>query len=145
MKKLVGILKIKSISDAITNSSTEVFLNKNTDAFKKFAKTFKYIKFISFETEEDVKKYVMEDDMWYNHEELSYILSYNPIYDWHDYFVEYNLDKETIWPFIKYPYLELIGQVAAFVCDENSTDDLWKELSLLQYFTETNGGYFDRR
>lgn len=58
------IVNIQSVSDIITNSSTEVFmLNANTDAFKELMEQFMgahsdYVEV--FATEDDVKKYLIE-------------------------------------------------------------------------------------
>ena len=55
------LIKIKSITDVITNSSTEVFLLKNDTAFKEFNNSLEtlHADYI-FETEEDVKEYLSE-------------------------------------------------------------------------------------
>ena len=56
MKQLI---KIKSITDVITNSSTEVFLLKNDDAFKEFNDTLKLLKAdYIFDSEKGLKDYI---------------------------------------------------------------------------------------
>lgn len=52
---------VSSISDVITNSSTEVFLVKNDEALNEFVKTLKYITpWTTFNTEEDIKEHCRE-------------------------------------------------------------------------------------
>jgi hypothetical protein len=69
MKKY-KFLDIQSISDIITNSSSEVFvINSNNDALKELIKKLNindsyYLRF--FETEDDVKKFLLDECYNYN-------------------------------------------------------------------------------
>ena len=69
MKKY-KVLDIQSVSDIITNSSSEVFvINSNNDALKELIKKLNindsyYLTF--FETEDDVKKFLLDECRNYN-------------------------------------------------------------------------------
>ena len=81
MKKRRKLVKIKSISGVITNSSTEIYLFQVTDHFKEFFKgSEKYFNVI-FLTEEDIKKYLLENDTWRIESDLDYvdIINSNPL------------------------------------------------------------------
>lgn len=81
MKKRRKLVKIKNISGVITNSSTEVYLFQVTDHFKEFFKGLEgYFKVI-FLTEEDIRKYLLENDMWVIESDLDYVdvIKSNPL------------------------------------------------------------------
>ena len=55
------LLKIKSLTDVITNSSTEVFLLKNTNAFKELNDSLRSLKAdYIFDAEEVLKEYLSD-------------------------------------------------------------------------------------
>ena len=118
-------MKIRSITDVITNSSTEVFCYRLDDPeYQEIKKAIPWLYWDEFKEEEDVKKLVMDKDYWgvpwtngvqndHGPEEAV------PLYDiMADYeFKESIKDKKTpdeIWEFIKGFYLgELIGKAVA--------------------------------
>lgn len=78
------IINIQSISDIITNSSSEVFvMNANNDAFKEImnelsSKINAYVRI--FETENDVKEFLTENLLEYDvFEDLNEYLGFNPL------------------------------------------------------------------
>jgi hypothetical protein len=82
--KRIFIINIQSISDIITNSSSEVFvINANNDAFvelmDKFVKSIGgYIKV--FSTEEDIKNYFVESFFEYDtFSDFDQYLKFNPL------------------------------------------------------------------
>lgn len=52
------VIRIKSVSDVITNSSTEVFVNKVDDKFKEVVSKLGYLSFDYINTEEDLKEII---------------------------------------------------------------------------------------
>ena len=105
------LIKIKSISDAITNSSTEVFLVKNDDKFKEFSKDFRYVLPCTvFATEEDVKKYFEEyynySSCCYDAEWLSDFLDANPFANYEFIYIKHHIKyilyhKSALWSYTK--------------------------------------------
>ena len=75
------LVKIQSLSDLITNSSSEVYLCKVTENFKNTFKGLEKEFSAIFFTEEDIKKYLLESERWKLEEELDNILTYNPLGD----------------------------------------------------------------
>lgn len=78
------IINIQSISDIITNSSSEVFvMNANNDAFKEImnelsSKINAYVRI--FETENDVKEFLTDNLLEYDEfEDLNEYLGFNPL------------------------------------------------------------------
>ncbi len=114
-----AIIPIQSITDIITNSSTEVFLLNLEDA-EQFEKDYDYRKgyFDEFKTIEDVRKYVEKDDC----EELDAFMEYNPYCSWNAGNVisvmkeKANKTDDQIWDFFKDLYVGLVGK-AILVCD----------------------------
>lgn len=118
-------MKIRSITDVITNSSTEVFCYRIDDpVYQEIQKAIPWLDWDEFKTEEDIKKLVMDPNYW----GLSWTDSVQndhgpeeavPFYDiMANYeFKEGIKDKKTpdeIWEFIKGFYLEgLIGKAVA--------------------------------
>jgi len=118
-------MKIRSITDVITNSSTEVFCYKIDDPeYQEIQKSIPWLSWNEFKTEEDIKELIMDPDYW----GLSWTDSVQndhgpeeavPLYDiMANYeFKEGIKDKKTpdeIWEFIKGFYIDgLIGKAVA--------------------------------
>ena len=104
-------MKIKSRIDCITNSSTEVFICRtDSDLYQKLKDSleFDYI----FETEDDIKKVVLDDYLGYDLEEIrDYIDFFNISYDnqLSDYARKYKTPEET-WEYFKNAYSNLLGK-----------------------------------
>ena len=125
MKQLI---KIKSVTDVITNSSTEVFLLKNTNALKEYLSD-------------------CYEGNSYKYEYLSNFLDSNPLanYDF-IYMVRDNLKKsfDETWEFVKSCYLPLIGYAVITAEDDCLSDMQSMELDKICEFKTKHGGYFDR-
>ena len=147
MKQLI---KIKSITDVITNSSTEVFLLKNTNAFKKLNDSLCSLKAdYIFDTEEALKEYLSDcyEGNSYKYEYLSNFLDSNPLanYDFVN-IVKNELKKsfDEIWGFVKSCYLPLIGYAVITVEDNYLSVSQSLELDRIRDFRTKHGGYVDR-
>lgn len=101
------MLNIQSISDIITNSSSEVFITDNKSTIELLDRAG--IEYIKFDTEEDIKNYILSD---YNSYLFNDILDYNPYSEeWEiEELLKYHT-KEEIWEFYKPCYQELLGKV----------------------------------
>lgn len=144
------LLKIKSLTDVITNSSTEVFLLKNTNAFKELNDSLCSLKAdYIFDTEEALKEYLSDcyEGNSYKYEYLSNFLDSNPLanYDF-IYIVKDNLKKsfDETWDFVKSCYLPLIGYAVITVEDNYLSDIQLLELDKICEFKSKHGGFFDR-
>lgn len=144
------LLKIKSIIDVITNSSTEVFLLKNTNAFKELNDSLRSLKAdYIFDTEEALKEYLSDcyEGNSYKYEYLSNFLDSNPLanYDF-IYMVKDNLKKsfDETWEFVKLCYLPLIGYAVITTEDDCLSDMQSLELDKICEFKSKHGGFFDR-
>lgn len=147
MKQLI---KIKSVTDVITNSSTEVFLLKNTNAFKELNDSLCSLKAdYIFNTEETLKEYLSDcyEGNSYKYEYLSNFLVSNPLanYDF-IYMVRDNLKKsfDETWDFVKSCYLPLIGYAVITVEDNYLSDLQSLEFDRIRDFRTKHGGYVDR-
>ena len=144
------LLKIKSLTDVITNSSTEVFLLKNTNAFKELNDSLcSLIADYTFNTEEALKEYLSDcyEGNSYKYEYLSNFLDSNPLanYDF-IYIVKDNLKKsfDETWDFVKSCYLPLIGYAVITVEDNYISDLESLEFDRIRDFRTKHGGYVDR-
>ena len=149
MKK--KLIKIKSISDAITNSSTEVFLVKNDDKFKEFSKDFKHIFPCNvFATGEDVKNYFKEIYNYNNCYDAEWLtsefLKANPFanYDFVNACKEMGKSYDEVWNFVKDCYEPMVGCLEYAYEDNCCSDELYCELSNLWDYTKKTGGLVDR-
>lgn len=99
---------IQSVNDIITNSSSEVFLTDSKSKIELLDKAG--IEYIKFDTEEDIKNYVLSEDNYYL-AELDEIVERNPLGDY--FFIKDLLKYHTedeIWEFYKPFYLVLLGK-----------------------------------
>lgn len=147
MKQLI---KIKSITDVITNSSTEVFLLKNNDVFKEFNNSLELLKAdYIFDSEEGLKEYLSDayNGVCYKYDYLSSFLDSNPLanYDFVN-IVKNELKKsfDETWEFVKSCYLPLIGYAVISVEDNYLSDSESLELNKIWEFKSKHGGYTDR-
>ena len=144
------LIKIKSVTDVITNSSTEVFLLKNTNAFKELNDSLRSLKAdYIFDTEEALKEYLSDcyEGNSYKYEYLSNFLDSNPLanYDFVN-IVKNELKKsfDEIWGFVKSCYLPLIGYAVITVEDDCLSVSQFLELERICDFKSKHGGYVDR-
>ena len=147
MKQLI---KIKSVTDVITNSSTEVFLLKNTNAFKELNDSLRSLRAdYIFDTEETLKEYLSDcyEGNSYKYEYLSIFLDSNPLanYDF-IYMVRDNLKKsfDETWNFVKSCCLPLVGYAVSTVEDSDLSDLQSLEFDRIREFRTKHGGYVDR-
>lgn len=124
MKKLI---KIKSISDVITNSSTEVFIIKMDDRFNSIKDKLNcYDDFVFFEDEEYVKKYIVQhiedNDLW----DLDHLFDNMDLgWNFRDV-IEYCKDTakksaEEIYEFFKEQFNKLVGYAWVEEADDCTT------------------------
>ena len=144
------LLKIKSITDVITNSSTEVFLLKNTNAFKELNDSLRSLKAdYIFDSEKGLKEYLSDayNGVCYKYDYLSIFLDSNPLanYDFVN-IVKNELKKsfDETWEFVKSCYLPLIGYVLFSIEDNYISDSQLLELNRICEFKTKHGGYVDR-
>ena len=107
------LVKIQSISDVITNSSSEVYLIAATEKFKEAFKGFENCFDAIFLTEEDIKKYLIEKDIWEIESDLGNIdiIDHNPLanYELMDTLEDIGKTKEEIIDFFFPVYKPLLG------------------------------------
>ena len=107
------LVKIQSISDVITNSSSEVYLIAATEKFKEAFKGFENCFDVIFLTEEDIKKYLIEKNIWEIESDLDYvdIIDHNPLADFNlmDSLENIGKTKEEIVEFFFPVYKPLLG------------------------------------
>lgn len=120
---------VLSISDVITNSSSEVFLFKANESLKELEKAFPDVDFEYLRTEEEVKDFVFSLLKYDEYDRLtSKILPTVPdwfIYDLPRYLETFQISDDTAWELIKFPYLSLIGKV---IVDVHNTNPYIKSL-----------------
>ena len=107
------LVKIQSISDVITNSSSEVYLIAATEKFKEAFKGFENHFDAIFLTEEDIRKYLIEKDIWEIESDLDNIdiIDHNPLADYNlmDTLESIGKTKEEIVEFFFPIYKPLVG------------------------------------
>lgn len=107
------LVKIQSISDVITNSSSEVYLIAATEKFKEAFKGFENCFNVIFLTEEDIKKYLIEKNIWEIESDLDNvdIIDHNPLADYNlmDTLESIGKTKEEIVEFFFPIYKPLLG------------------------------------
>lgn len=104
------LIEIQSVSDIITNSSSEVFLTDSKPTIELLDRAG--IEYVKFDTEEDIKNYIFSESY--------YLYALDDILDYNPYSTEWEIEellkyhtKEEIWEFYKPCYQELLGK--AFV------------------------------
>lgn len=109
MERRLVKVKIQSVSDVITNSSSEVFLTKITENFKKaFTEDdHKYFDAIIL-NEDDLKKWICEKSYW-ELEELDELVDYNPLFNIYNDLEKCGKTIEEAFEFFKSCYTPLIG------------------------------------
>ena len=107
----MGLVKIQSISDIITNSSSEVFCIKATENFQKAFKGFENLFDAIFLTEEDIRKYLIESERWKIESDLDEVVDYNPLGSWDlwNYVDSTGRTKEETVDFFLPAYKDLLG------------------------------------
>lgn len=111
MKKLISI---QSVSDIITNSSSEVFLLKDSEEVIKVL-DYLGIYYVCFKTWDDIRKeveqnnYVVDDVMKLSNP-YAHCLLIEDLEQFHT--------KDEIWEFFKPMYKELLGSV--YICVDNN-------------------------
>jgi len=130
-------LVIQSISDLITNSSSEVFLFNTSDDLKKFFKeTQTGGNVIHFDTIEDVKRMMDKDHEWECEGIFECGLVNTPSY-WPT--ITSNLEKyktyDEIFDFFKYAFEPLVGKTLVTI-DNNWSCEM---LDSLRYWCQEKG------
>ena len=121
------LVKIQSVSDVITNSSSEVYCIKATETFKETFKGSENLFSAIFLTEQDIKNYLLESDYWEIESTLEDVLENNPLGDsglW-DYAEDAGRTKEEVIDFFFPCYKCLLGY-AIFTCEDTYNWDLLK-------------------
>jgi len=139
-------LVIQSISDLITNSSSEVFLFETNDALKSFFKENKFFggTATTFDTIEDVKKFVIEQSYDVEVLDLLSVVKYTGS-DWYclyDCLKDYKTPDE-IFDFFKFKFEDLVGKTIVTI-DNNYSDDLVTDLKVYEKSKNTTFNVIDR-
>ena len=102
------LIPIQSVSDIITNSSSEVFITLNNEDNKKFLDSLG-IHFVEFKSIDDVREYIERFGAWGFDE----FLDWNPYanQDWFIEALEKFHSKDAIWEFFKPMYYDLVGKL----------------------------------
>ena len=108
MKRLV---KIQSISDIITNSSSEVFVAKINEDFKEFFKGCENLFDAVFYTIEDVKEFCCKSNTYILSDLFDEVLDRNPLGDYNimDMMEDLGKTKEEVFDFFRKCYEPLVG------------------------------------
>ena len=139
-------LVIQSISDLITNSSSEVFLFETNDALRSFFKENKFFGGIAttFDTIEDVKKFVMEQSYEVEVLDLLSVVKYTGC-DWgclYDSIKDYKTPDE-IFDFFKFKFEDLVGKTIVQI-DNNYSDELVTDLKIYEKVKNVTFNVIDR-
>lgn len=119
----MGLVKIQSISDIITNSSSEVFCIKVTDNFRNAFKGFEKYFTAIFLTEQDIKDYLIKAEAWNIESDIeeSPLMEgfYSPLSDYNvlDVCNQIGKTKEEIVDFFYPAYKHLLGY-AIYSCED---------------------------
>lgn len=141
------LLKIKSITDVITNSSTEVYMIKFTDGVEDRLKALENIGYRVFRTEEDIKDHIVQcfreiqDGHWcydlYDLFETEFFKENTKVKDVIDYtvletiLVESGKTAEEVFDFFSFMFKSLIGYCNISLCNHYITNDERDELDRL--------------
>lgn len=141
--------KIKSITDVITNSSTEVFLLHNDEKTQEVLNKLRYVDIITFKTEKDVKDFIQANlyDLPNRQYFPSSIVKVDPLSEWSfvDMINEIGKSFDEMWEFVKSCYLPLIGYTYIECEDSCCGTEIGNELDILQSLCYHNDNcFFDR-
>lgn len=133
-------MKIKSITDIITNSSSEVFCYKIDQEYEDLKKAVPEMEFTEFKTLEDIRKFVTSKD-YYGWEFSGYEIQCSngeenvpePEYDFYSYDNEWLIERlkksgktdDEIWDFFKVVYENILGYAFLYL-GEGSRDVSWR-------------------
>jgi hypothetical protein len=133
-------MKLRSITDVITNSSTEVFCYKlNDPEYQEIKKELKWLDWDEFRTEDDIKKLVMNPDYWglpwtdgvqndHGPEEALPFYDIMANYEFREG-LEGKKTTDEIWDFIKEFYLGgLLGKAVAYFSNDCMSDGQYQEM-----------------
>jgi hypothetical protein len=133
-------MKLRSITDVITNSSTEVFCYKLDDPeYQEIKKELKWLDWDEFRTEDDIKKLVMNPDYWglpwtdgvqndHGPEEALPFYDIMANYEFREG-LEGKKTTDEIWDFIKEFYLGgLLGKAVAYFSNDCMSDGQYQEM-----------------
>lgn len=102
------LIPIQSVSDIITNSSSEVFMTLDNEFNENFLKSIG-VDYVKFTCLDDVRKFIQENSAW----ALDSAIEHNPYAD-QDWFIDilkqYH-SEDMIWEFFKPMYAELVGKL----------------------------------
>ena len=134
-------MKIKSITDIITNSSSEVFCYKIDQEYEDLKKSVPEMEFTEFRTFEDIRKFVTSKD-YYRWNFSGYEIQYSngeenipePKYDLYSYDNDWLIDDlkksgktdDEIWNFFKILYKNVLGYAFLYL-DEESRNVSWRD------------------
>lgn len=120
---------IKSVSDVITNSSSEVFVIKISDNFQEYLKNNTHLYPTIINNEETLKEVIMNDDIVEDLDSLvdKGILKCNPLGVVNKYWLKNECNKtfDEIWEFFKDSYLPLIGY--CYISNETDNSSFMKK------------------
>lgn len=103
------LIEIQSVSDIITNSSSEVFITNNKRDIEILDQAG--ISYVEFYTEEDIKNYLFGEDS-YCLDDLDEFVDYNPFGNYWELEELLKIHtKDEIWEFFKPLYMCLLGNV----------------------------------
>lgn len=133
-------MKIRSITDVITNSSTEVFCYRIDDpVYQEIQKAIPWLDWDEFKTEDDIKKLVMDPDYWgmywYDHVQCDHgPEEAKPFYDIMANYefkeaIEGKKSPDEIWEFVKGFYLDgLLGKAISSIENDCISDTQYQEI-----------------
>lgn len=101
---IIGI-KIQSVSDIITNSSSEVFVSSSSDELLQALKELN-IDYDCYHNEEELRKAV-EENSW----DFDEIVEFNPYREWWFDDIKSRKTCDELWDFFKVFYMDLIGKI----------------------------------
>lgn len=143
----IEFFRIKSVSDVITNSSTEVYAVKENNELKELVKRLPLLDVHMLSTEEDVKELVMGLYHFTLNETLDVLddtVECNLLNEIRDYICCLDKTDEQIWAFVRDEYLSLIGYAFAYMSDHCYGDEAYEQLTEFKHFTMAHGGFCSR-
>lgn len=144
---MVRLYKISSVSDVITNSSSEVFVPKLDDKFKEIIKKLEFMDFYIFETKEDVKNFVLESitpdkNDYIDCDMLAYLFEcgflnfiYEDSFSFRDFLIycydKLNKTPQDIYDFLSPVFEPLIGHAYDIIEDDSCGDYGYHDIDIL--------------